>query len=151
MTSPYTGDKLLVGDELFLALERCLVNHGADNEKRHLFRKATQKQYASQALTQELILAGKPLEETALYEKLHERYVHYLKEKVLDPILRNENFRRAIKDFETENFRTYDKKVRTDVSFLITNLCEKFSYTRQGAREVALYLIDNKISEDFTE
>lgn len=150
VTCPYTGDALLVGDELFGALEHCLVSNGSDPEKRYLFRKATQKQYASQALTQELILDGKPLEETALYHKLHERYVHYLKEKVLDPILRNDNFRRAIKDFEGENFRTYDKKVRSDVSFLITNLGEKFNYTRKGAREVALYLIDNKISEDYS-
>ncbi len=150
VTCPYTGDQLLVGDELFEAIERCLVSSGSDAEKRLQFRKETQKQYASQALTQELILAGRQLEETELYNKLHERYVHYLKEKVLDPILKNENFRRAIKDFEGENFRTYDKKVRDDVTFLITNLCEHFQYTRQGAREVALYLIDNKISESFS-
>ena len=149
VTCPYTGDQLIVGDELFATMERCLVSSDSDVEKRLLFRKATQKQYTSQALTQELILAGRTLEETKLYQSLHERYVHYLKEKVLDPILKNENFRRAIKDFEGENFRTYDKKVREDVTFLITNLCERFQYTRLGAREVALYLIDNKISEDF--
>ncbi len=147
---PYTGDQLLVGDELFDAMESRLVSQDAETEKRLLFRKETQQQYAAQALTQELILAGRKLEETELYNKLHERYVHYLKEKVLDPILKNENFRRAIKDFEGENFRTYDKKVRDDVNFLITNLCERFNYTRQGAREVALYLIDNKIAESFS-
>ncbi len=150
VTCPYTGDQLLIGDELFAGMERCLVSHDSDMERRLLFRKATQKQYASQALTQELILAGRELEETALYHKMHERYVHYLKEKVLDPILKNENFRRAIKDYEGDNFRTYDKKVRADVTFLITNLCERFQYSRQGAREVALYLIDNKISESFS-
>jgi predicted Ser/Thr protein kinase len=150
VTSPYTGDKLLVSEELFSAMERCLVSQEANRAKRLEFRQATQKQYASQALTQELGLDGKNLSETALYHNLHERYVHFLKEKVLDPILKNENFRRAIKDFEGENFRTYDKKVRDDVTFLITNLCERFRYTRQGAREVALYLIDNKISEDFS-
>ena len=147
---PYTGDQLDVGEDLFAAIERCLVSSRSDTQSRLLFRKSTQKQYTSQALTQELILAGRGLEETKLYHSLHERYVHYLKEKVLDPILKNENFRRAIKDFEGENFRTYDKKVRADVNFLITNLCERFNYTRQGAREVALYLIDNKIFEDFS-
>ena len=147
---PYTGDQLDVGEDLFAAIERCLVSSRSDTQSRLLFRKSTQKQYTSQALTQELILAGRALEETKLYHSLHERYVHYLKEKVLDPILKNENFRRAIKDFEGENFRTYDKKVRADVNFLITNLCERFNYTRQGAREVALYLIDNKIFEDFS-
>jgi predicted Ser/Thr protein kinase len=150
VTCPYTGDQLEVDDEFFSAIERCLVNSSSDLEKRLLFRKATQKQYTSQALTQELNLAGLKLEETKLYHSLHERYVHYLKEKVLDPILKNENFRRAIKDFEGEDFRTYDKKIREDVTFLITNLCERFNYTRKGAREVALYLIDNKIAEDFS-
>ncbi len=147
---PYTGDHLDVGEDLFAAIERCLVSSSSDTQTRLRFRKSTQKQYASQALTQELILAGRTLEETKLYHSLHERYVHYLKEKVLDPILKNDNFRRAIKDLEGENFRTYDKKVRDDVTFLINNLCERFSYTRQGAREVALYLIDNKISDVFS-
>jgi len=147
--SPYTGDKLDVGEDFYAAIERCLMSSDSDMESRLLFRKATQKQYTSQALTQELILAGRELEETKLYQSLHERYVYHLKEKVLEPILKNENFRRAIKDFEGENFRTYDKRVREDATFLITNLCERFQYTRLGAREVALYLIDNKISEDF--
>ncbi|MCF6179947.1 MAG: serine protein kinase PrkA, partial [Geopsychrobacter sp.] len=150
VTSPYTGDTLQVEDELFAALERCLVEDPTELKQRLLFRKLTQKRYASQALTQELILAGKALEETRLYRDLHERYVHYLKETVLDPILKNDNFRRAIKDFEGENFRTYDRKVRDDVTFLMTNLCGRFKYTRQGAREVALYLIDNKIPEEFS-
>ena len=39
--------------------------------------------------------------ETRLYQELHERYVHNLKEKALDPFLENENFRRAIKDVDT--------------------------------------------------
>lgn len=150
ITSPYTNDQLVVGDDLFESIERCLLDSSSYSAMRQQFREATQKQYASQALTQELIIDGKALEETELYRNLYDRYVYYLKEKVLDPILKNENFRRAIKDFETENFRTYDRKVRDDVSFLITNLCERFRYTRMGAREVALYLIDNKISEDFS-
>ena len=150
VTCPYTGDQLVVGEELFGALERCLVSP-PDASKRFDFRQATQKQYASQALTQELLLAGRSLTETELFARLHERYVYYLKEKVLDPILKNENFRRAIKDLETDNFRTYDKKVRTDVNFLIDNLCEHFRYTRQGAREVSLYLIDNDIAQSFSD
>ncbi len=150
VTCPYTGDSLVIGEDLFVPIERCLVTRSGDPEKRLLFRKATQKKYTSQTLTQELLVDGREIEETKLYARLHERYVYYLKEKVLDPILKNENFRRAIKDFEGDNFRTYDKKVREDVIFLITNLCEHFQYTRQGAREVALYLIDNKIPEDFS-
>ncbi len=48
----------------------------------------------------------KPLTRTKLYKDLHGRYVYNLKEKVLDPFLENENFRRAIKDFRADDFKT---------------------------------------------
>ena len=48
-----------------------------------------------------------------------------LKEKVLDPFLENENFRRAIKDYNEEDFKTYDKRIRGDVTYLIKNLVQK--------------------------
>ena len=80
---------------------------------------------------------------------MHKRYVYSLKEKVLDPFLENANFRRALKDFDTEEFRTYDKRVREDVTYLINNLTEQFGYTEQGAREVCMYVVDNELAEIF--
>ena len=82
---------------------------------------------------------------------MHGRYVHNLKEKVLDPFLENENFRRAIKDYGEEDFKTYDKKIREDVSYLITNLCKNFRYTEQGAKEVCIYVIDNDLARKFAK
>ena len=55
-----------------------------------------------------------------------------------------EGFRNAVKDFDTEEFRTYDSAIRRDVTFLMNNLGEKYNYTRQGAREVCIYVIDNQ-------
>jgi hypothetical protein len=92
---------------------------------------------------------GKPLTETHLYHSMHERYVHNLKEKALDPFLENENFRRAIKDLDTPAFKTYDKRIRSDVSFVIGNLCEKLHYSRNGAKEVCIYVIDNDLARKF--
>lgn len=82
---------------------------------------------------------------------LHERYIYHLKEKVLEPFMENENFRRAIKDFNNDSFKTYDKRIRSDVQFLFKNLCEKYGYTIQGAREVCIYVIDNDIARRFNE
>ena len=87
-----------------------------------------------------------PITETKIFQSMHDRYVYNLKEKVLDPFLENENFRRAIKDYNKEDFKTYDKRIRDDVSYLIDNLCRKYRYTEQGAKEVCMYVIDNDLA-----
>jgi ABC-type uncharacterized transport system fused permease/ATPase subunit len=92
-----------------------------------------------------------PIGETKIYQSMHDRYVHNLKEKVLDPFLENENFRRAIKDYDEEDFKTYDKRIRDDVTYLINNLCEKCKYTEQGAKEICIYVIDNDLAKKFAE
>ena len=68
----------------------------------------------------------------------------------MDPFLGNENFRLAIKDFDKEAFKTYDKKIRNDVTFLINNLCERCGYIKEGAKGVCIYTIDNNIAKKFS-
>jgi predicted Ser/Thr protein kinase len=147
--SRFTGEKLEVGEPFFEAVEHRLLGGGADREKRLEFRRATQKEYTAVTLSQEIMAEGKEITETRLFGDLHERYIHNLKEKALDPFLENENFRRAIKDFDREVFKTYDKRIRSDVAFLIGNLCSKFRYTKNGAKEVCIYVIDNDLARKF--
>ena len=97
------------------------------------------------------MLDGHTITETKLYQSLHERYVHNLKEKVLDPFIENENFRQAIKDYGEEAFKTHDKKIRDDVTYLMNNLCDRYRYTQQGAREVCIYVIDNDLAKKFSK
>ena len=148
-TCRFTGEKLEIDEEFFAAIERRLIGAGVDEGRRQTFRRATQKEYTARTLTQEIVSAGKPITETELFRDLHERYVHNLKEKVLDPFLENENFRRAIKDFGRDDFKTYDKRIRDDVTFLISNLCSKSRYTKKGAKEVCIYVIDNDLARQF--
>ena len=108
-----------------------------------------QKEYASKTLTQEMMVEDKPLTATELFDSLHERYVYNLKEKVLDPFLDNENFRRAIKDFGSEDFKTYDKKIRDDVTYLMDNLARKYRYNESGAQAICIYTIDNELPQRF--
>ena len=77
------------------------------------------------------------------------RYIYSLKEKVLEPFLNNENFRRAIKDFDREEFNAYDKRIKTDVTFLIKNLIRMYKYTPLGAREICIYVIDNDLASQY--
>jgi len=68
---------------------------------------------------------------------------------VLDPFLKNENFRRAIKDFDREDFKSYDNRIRTDVTFLIKNLIRICRYTPLGAKEICIYVIDNNLAQKY--
>lgn len=62
---------------------------------------------------------GKTIRETQLYQSLHQRYVHNLKENVMDSLLKNDNFRSAIKDYATEAFKSYDERIREDVNLFM--------------------------------
>jgi predicted Ser/Thr protein kinase len=149
-TCSFTGEKLKITEEFYEAIENYLLGPEADKNKRVAFRKNTQNEYASKTLTQEIMLEGKSITDTALYQSLHERYVYHLKEKVLDPFLENENFRRAIKDYNKKAFKAYDKRIRGEVEYLINNLCKKCLYTEQGAKEVCMYVIDNDLAKKFS-
>ena len=149
-TCIFTGDKLEITHALFESIESRILGAKADRNTRLSFREDTQKEYTTHTLTQEIILDGHFITETKLYQSLYERYVHNLKEKVLDPFIENENFRQAIKVYGEKEFKTHDKKIRNDVTYLMTNLCKKYQYTQQGAREVCIYVIDNDIAKKFS-
>jgi predicted Ser/Thr protein kinase len=148
-TCTYTGEKLEITEDFFESIENRLLGADASKDRRESFRKETQKEYTTRTLTQEIMVEGLPITETGIFGSLHDRYVHNLKEKVLDPFLDNENFRRAIKDYQEDEFKTYDRKIRDDVTYLIDNLCRKYRYSERGAREVCIYVIDSDLAKKF--
>jgi predicted Ser/Thr protein kinase len=145
----YTREKLEISEEFLSGIEYRLLGSAATRFQRLEFRKETQREYTSRTLTQEIMVEGLNLTQTAIFQDLRDRYIYNLKEKVLDPLLENENFRRAIKEFNEEGFKTYDKKIREDVRYLITNLGKKYRYSEQGAKEVCIYVIDNDLAKKF--
>ena len=145
----YTKDKLKITEDFLGSIESRLLGADSDIENRHVFRENTQREYTSKALTQEIMLGRVHITETEIFLRLHGKYVQNIKEKVLDPFLDNDNFRRAIKDYNTPDFKTYDKRIRVDVRYLIRNLQRKFGYTEQGAKEVCIYVIDNDLARVF--
>jgi predicted Ser/Thr protein kinase len=146
----YTGDRIEISDAYFKGFEIRVLGADAEEEARRSFRSATQREYASETLTQEILVENVPPAQTTLFESIHERYVYHLKEKVLDPFLANENFRQAIKDYGEPAFKTHDRKIRDDVTFLMGNLCDRCKYTERGAKEVCIYVIDNELARKFS-
>jgi hypothetical protein len=148
-TCTYTGEKLTITEEFLSGIESRLLGTKTDSNQRKAFRASSQKEYTSKTLTQEIMVEGLPVTGTKIFQSMHDRYVYNLKEKVLDPFLENENFRRAIKDYNNEEFKTYDSRIRDDVSYLIDNLCKTYLYSEQGAKEVCIYVIDNDLAQKF--
>jgi predicted Ser/Thr protein kinase len=149
-TCNFTGEKLEISEDFLEGVENRLLGSDGSRARRLAFRRDTQKEYTARTLTQEVMAEGKRITDTELFAALHERYVHNLKERVLDPFLGNENFRRAVKDYgQREAFKAYDKRIRDDVTFLMNNLSKNFRYTRQGAKEVCIYVIDNELAGKF--
>jgi predicted Ser/Thr protein kinase len=149
--SSYTGDKLEITENFLSGIEDHLLGSEVREGRRKEFRAETQREYTSRTLTQEIMVDGLPIQETALFADLHKRYVFSLKDKVLQPFMKNANFRRALKDFGTDEFKTYDQKIREDVSYLLANLSDRYGYNEKGAREVCLYVVDNNLAEEFEE
>ena len=148
-TCTYTKENLKITEEFLLNIETRLIGAGISKQRHKEFRDGIQKEYTTRTLTQEIMLEQKNIAETVIYKELHERYVQNIKEKVLDPFLDNNNFRRAIKDYNLVDFNTYDKRIRIDVKYLLRNLQRKFGYSEQGAREVCIYVIDNDLARTF--
>jgi predicted Ser/Thr protein kinase len=138
----FTGDLLSITEEFLSGIEARLLGGEATDYRRDAFRTETQREYTSRTLPQEILIDGAALTDTKLFSDLQERYVYNLKEKVLDPFLGNENFRRAVADYGKKGFKTYDKRIREDVTYLIGNLTTKHRYSQLGAKEVSMYVID---------
>jgi predicted Ser/Thr protein kinase len=145
----FTNDTLKITDEYLFTIESRIIGTGLSHLRHQEFRDSIQKEYTTKTLTQEIMLEKKIIYATDIFRDLHTRYIQNIKEKVLDPFLDNANFRRAIKDYHLEEFKTYDKKIRVDVKYLLRNLQKKFGYTEQGAQDVCMYVIDNKLAKMF--
>ncbi|MFA8451643.1 MAG: hypothetical protein ACEPOW_13200 [Bacteroidales bacterium] len=145
----YTDDVIDINVEFFIVLERILLGSTVSSEDAKQFRLDTRKEYISKSLAQEINIQGKQITETSLYKSLFNRYTRNLKENALAPYLGNENFRRAILDFHSPNFNAYDKRLKHDVNLMMTNMRNKFNYTREGARQICIYALDNKLAEKY--
>ncbi|MCK5147264.1 serine protein kinase PrkA [bacterium] len=149
-TCTYTKEKLEITESFFSSIENRLLGLQANEESRHEYRKLTQKTYTTETLTQEILIHNRSISRTKLFKELKLRYIHNLKEKVLDPFLKNENFRNCIKAYDTEEFKTYDERIREDVTHLLKNLSNKFNYTQSGAKEMCIYVIDQNVANQFS-
>ncbi|HGY10782.1 MAG TPA: serine protein kinase PrkA, partial [Desulfobacterales bacterium] len=125
----FTNEEIHVTEAFLESIENRLLSENMDKKRRQELRNDVLKEYTTRALSQEIMIEGKNIIDTRLFKSLYDRYVYNLKKRVLEPFIENENFRNAIKDFDTDKFKAHDKRIKKDVKFLLDNLAEKFGYT----------------------
>ena len=147
--SIYTDNEIEITEDDLKGFEVIFLGAAATKDKRDEFRKEAQSQYISQTLAQEIKLQNKDISETKQFKELYEKYKKKIKEGVLEPYHENKNFRRAILDFNTEQFKTYDRRLKDNITLLITNLKKKFKYNINGAKQICIYAIDKNLFKKY--
>ena len=60
-----------------------------------------------------------------------------------------QGFLKAINDFGTKIYATYDSGIQNDVSRLLNQLQTRFGYTEDGAKNLASYVIRKELPQKF--
>ena len=144
----YTDQVVEVSEEFLQSIENYLIEGEPGDNDRKAFRNEIQQHYISSTAA-EIQVEKKKLSETFLYKDLLEMYSRNLKSGALDPFKESDSFRNAIKEYNTKDFLSYDKKIRKDVTYLIHKLMSRYKYTENGAKEVCIYVIDRDIAAKF--
>ena len=145
VTCAWTGKEIEITVVFFKLVSAYLTGTDVGDRDALVFAQDIQKKYATMIAQDRT----RPIMETELYKTLFAAYTKNLKEKALQPFLKNENFQEAVKSFGAKAFETYDTRLKEHVAYMIKNL-EKFGYNEQGAKEICLYVIDQKLAEKFS-
>jgi predicted Ser/Thr protein kinase len=147
--SIYTKDVIEITEDYFKNFEAIFLGVTSTKKMRESFRKDIQNEYVSKTLSIEIQVKDKKLNETEQFHALFEKYTKSLKENALAPYINNDNFRMAIKDFDTPSFRKYDSRLKKDVQHLLSQLISRFDYELEGARQISLYALDKNLPAKF--
>ena len=142
----WTGQELEVTAEFLKKTGANFIGKEMNDKEAVDFARGIQKRYV-EIVAQE---QSKEITKTELYQDLFSSYIRNLKEKTFKPFLKNDNFKEAVKSFGTEEFETFDTRLKEHVAHMIKKLAERFGYTEQGAKEICLYVVDQKLVEKFS-
>ena len=145
----YTGETVEITNEYFNNFEKIFLGSACTESERILFRKNVRTEYVTKTLSQEIRIQNLDITATSQFLDVFNKYKRSLKENVLSPYHGNENFRRAIIDYDKPGFKTYDQRLKRDVKLLIENMIKKFGYTKVGAKQICLYALDKGLVKKF--
>lgn len=144
MICPHTGKEVEITKDFLKLMATRLAGKEMSDREAEQFAQETQKKSVTVRARE-----GISLKEMELYRDFVTAYRANLKEKVLQPFVKNENFREAVKSFGTPEFETFDSRLGEHVAHMIHTLMTTFGYTEQGAKEICLYVLDKDLNSKF--
>jgi predicted Ser/Thr protein kinase len=144
---PYTKETVEVSEQYFTSIEQYLLPHNAGSRAKKKFREEAAAKFG---VNLQQMQEDSDISKTEIYTELYDTYINNLREHIFQPFLQYTAFESAIKEYGTPKFEVYDNRTKEEVSFLIKNLVDNFKYSKEGAKHVCLYIIRNKIAENYT-
>lgn len=141
----FTGKEVDVTMDFFKLVNSHLTGRDMNDREVARYVKDIQKRY-SEVIGQDRNVV---ITDTELYKELFDAYTRNLKESAFKPILKNQNFSETVSAYGTKEFEAFDTRLKEHVAHMVENLKKKFGYTEQGAKEICLYVIDQKLVEKF--
>ncbi len=145
----YTDDEIKIEEDYFKNFEAIFLGTVSTQAEREKFRKNALKDYISKTLSQEINVENKKIDDTEQLAYLFGRYTANLKDNALAPYYGNTNFRRAISEYGQKSFYTYDDRLTTDIKRMVSNLKKKYAYSKRGAVQICLYVIDKDLAKKY--
>ncbi len=147
--SSYTGDIINITEDYLKNFEALLIGTLSSPDERRIFRKDIHNEYITHTIAYEMKLENKEITKTKLFGVLFEKYTRSLKENALAPYADNDNFRRVLMDYGSQDFNKYDEVAKRTVTRLLANMKSKFEYSLEGAKQICLYVIDKKLNKEY--
>ena len=145
----YTNDVIEITEDYLQNFEARILKPNSTVKNRKDLRAEIHREYIKSTLSIEIRVENRKIDDTSQFKNLFDKYTRNLKENALAPYIDNENFRRAIQDFNTPAFENYDDRMKRDINLLISNLKMKFKYSDIGAKQVSLYVLENNLVKKY--
>ncbi|MFH1195061.1 MAG: serine protein kinase PrkA [bacterium] len=145
---PYTQENIEINDQFYNSFEQHLLKKTATESERKKFRSELSSKFTINL--QEMQVSDLHVTDTVIFKDLYGSYMKNLREHIFQPFLQYTSFENALKEYGTPKFEVFDNKTKEQVRFLITNLIKKFKYSKEGAIQVCLYVLNNKVAEKFS-
>jgi len=144
--SIFTNERISITEEYLTDMEYRLFGYEISEFERKQFRTETLKKYTSKTLTYEMNIKGLNISDTQLYNELYQRYTNnIMNDTLFYTNLYDIDFINALEAYGSNNFLKFDKSFRKQINSLINNLCSKFNYTEEGAKNISCYVLKKKL------
>lgn len=149
--SKYTDDEFTITEAWLYTIEQYLFEEGLSATEISSRRRAIHKEYIARTLSQDIRIKKMDITETEQFAQLFKKYGDTLKKHALEPYMANSNFRRALTEYHTENFNSYDSRLKADIKFMLKSMQKKFGYSAEGALVAVMHVVENNLAEVYND